>query len=248
MMSRSNRAVILREIIHDQALVTSIVPYGESDCIVRLFSKSHGRITTFFKRGMKGKGGSCMVQAPGFADIGIIESASSMWRLVGCEMDQTTIKLSASLKGFAYAAYLCELVEKMMPEAESQARVYCMMEDAFLSLIEDGARPSLLRAVELNLLSYSGYLPDLFVDDEEPIMAFDPTACRFLKEPVAGSYPFSKDALMLARSMLIAKVGSVNYTNEEELLMIGRIFHSRLRLLGINDLKSVNFLKQLSLR
>lgn len=241
------KSPIAKPVRFDDALLTSVVRYGESDCVVRLFTKQSGRIAAFFKRGLKITKGNGIAQAPALAHIGFIESPNKLARLVSLDLDPKTYLAFGSPKIFGYAAYLAELVEKFLPEADPAPDVYSMIEEAFLALMERGATPVILRWFELRLLDYCGYLPEISTEAcRENVVAFDPISCQFLDEKTDGSIPFSIEALKLAEVMLIAKIGAVNYDNEVLLLMIGRIFQSRLKLLGCSPLKSVLYLKQIS--
>lgn len=249
MSLKNHKSPISKPIEYDDSLITSFVRYGEADCIVRLFTRQAGRVAVFCKRGLSGKQGSLSIQAPALARVGIICGGhSKLARLVSCELNPQTVMQSSSLKIFGYCAYIAELIEKFLPEADEAPEIFEMVEDVLADLCRNGAKPCLLRAFELKLLDHCGYLPELPSSsvEERTIVAFDPVACRFISTATEGSWPFSYDALMLAKSMLIAKVGMVNYEGTDELMMIGRIFLSRLRLMGVEPLKSVAFLKQLS--
>jgi DNA repair protein RecO len=239
----SHKSAIAKPTTYDDALITSMVRYGEADCIVRLFTKNGGRLSAFFKRGLAMKKGIGSVQAPLFSRVGLIEHTHGLTRLVSSDLDPTSI-ISCSLRVFAYRSYLAELIEKMLPEAEAAPEIFSLTEDTYAALITQGAKPAILRAFELKLLDYCGYLPE-FPGSDTAVLAFDPMAQRFTSEHVEGCWPFSKQAVALAHSMLIAKVGSISYEGSE-LMMIGRLFQNRLKLMGLLPLKSVDFLKQLS--
>lgn len=242
---RHHSSAISKPIIYDDALITSVVRYGEHDCIVRMFTRSHGRMSAFFKRGISGKRGA--VFSPAIARVGYVCGNSKLPRLDSCDIDPTFALSTLSLKKFGYSAYLVELIEKFLPEADPAPELFSVVEDAFVMLAKHDAHASLLRSFELKLLEYCGYLPELPSQEEEhDVVAFDPVSCRFLVSATPESVDFSYHALKLAKSMLIAKVGAVNYEHTDELLMIGRIFKARLLLMGLTPLKSVTFLKQLS--
>lgn len=244
-VSPRNKSALAKPIIYDDALITSVMRYGEKDCIVRMFTRESGRMSAFFKRGMSGKQGA--VFAPALARVGLLGVSNHLARLVSCDIDPVFALSSLSLKKFGYSAYLMELIEKFLPESDPAPEIFTMIEEAFATLVAKEASASLLRSFELKLLDYCGYLPEMpHEEHEHAVMAFDPVACRFLSSATDESVAFSYDALILAKSMLIAKVGAVNYESTQELLMIGRIFKSRFTLMGLTPLKSVAFLKQLS--
>ncbi len=242
----SRKSFIKKPLSYDDAFITSIVAYGDKDCIVRMFTRSRGRMTAFFARGLVVRKGMGAAQAPILARVGFIDSTNGLLRLSFCDSDPEVMRLFSCLKAFGYGAYLAELIEQFLPEADAAPEIFELILEAFEGLDAYGAHPGLLRAFELRLLALSGYLPEMPKEGEqEQILAFDPVGCRFLDELTKGSLPFSYAALKLAQIMLIAKVGAVNYEEETELLMIGRIFQSRLKLMGLASLKTVTFLKQI---
>lgn len=236
-----------KPITYDDAFITSVIPYGESDCIVRMLTRERGRLAGFCRRGRAFKKGSNAPQAPALAHVGFIAAEEKMVRLVSCELALDTM-LASSVKLFAYRVYIAELIEKLLPEEDVAGMVFSLVEDAYAALLRANAGAHVLRSFELKLLDYCGYLPEMPTegDEEDAIVAFDPLSCRFIANDNESSLAFSCDAIKLAKAMLIAKIGSVNYGEEYELLMIGRVFQSRLKVLGLYPLKSVAFLRQLS--
>jgi DNA repair protein RecO len=239
------RPLMTKPVSYDDALITSIIRYGESDCIVRLFSKINGSMRAFYRSGLRGKK-SGAIEAPALAKIGFIEAEHKLDRLVTCDLDPIYAAMPLLLKAFAYRAYIAELIERFLLERDPAPEIFFLVQEAYLNLIES-AKPSLLRAFELKLLDHCGFLPEVPMESEErDIVAFDPVSSHFLSKATDQSFTFSYTALLLLKSMLIAKLGSVNYEEADELKMIGRIFQSRLKLMGFAPLKSALFLKQLS--
>jgi DNA repair protein RecO len=219
------------------------VPYGETDCVVRLFTKNQGRLSAFYRRGMAPGKNKSMVQAPHFAHIALKDSLRGLSKLISLDLEPESW-YPCPAKVLGYRAYVAELLEIFIPEGESAFDVYAMTQDAFLALLKHGANPAILRAFELKLLAYGGYLPEFFAD-ASLVVAFDPLGQTFQRNLLEGFFPFSEQAYRLAQSMLIAKIGRINYQGPE-LRMIGRIFQTRLKLMGVRPLKSVAFLKELA--
>lgn len=243
-----NLSALAKPVDHDDALITSVVPYGDSDLIVRLFLRTRGRMVAFCRRGRSNRKGTCTPQAPALAHVGIIHGDQKLARLVSCDLDVTSVFM-CSPKIFALRAYLSEIIEKMVPEEDVAEDIFDLVTDAFIALRNDESSAHILRAFELKLLDHAGYLPEMPDDDEEEdVVAFDPHSSRFVHDDYDGTLAFSPTAIKLAKAMLIAKIGAVNYGEDGELLMLGRIFQSRLKVMGLFPLKSVAFLKQLSLR
>lgn len=243
-ISKSNRAIISKASEFDQAIITSFVKYQDSDCIVRLFTKRFGRMVAFFRGGLKVKKNSSPIQAPALAQVGF-KLNRSLSRISSIDIDPNSYQLAYSMKKFVYASYMAEIIEKILPEEDSAPEIFSMAFKTFQSLNKSTKpNPCLLRTFELHILKLCGYLPQL-PDCDEEFVAFDPYSCTFTSDSNKNFIPFSKEAAKLANSMLIAKIGSINYEHDQELLMIGRLFQNRIRSIGIKNLKSISFLKQL---
>ncbi|MCA9506824.1 MAG: DNA repair protein RecO [Myxococcales bacterium] len=245
-MTRS-RSVFARPAVHGDAFVTSSVRYGEKDCIVRLLLRDKGRRVAFFKNGLAARKGASTLQAPSLAKVAYVEmSDNKMPRLISFDIEPGSYALS--LRAFAYASYIAELIEVMVPEEEECEPIYLLAEKAVYLLSSMGAHSFILRAFELNMLEFCGYLPD-FDEIESGYngnIFYDPIACRLIKEPVGQSFPITNSSLKLAKTLLGGIPENAVSENFDDLMSLGRIFHSRLRVLGIKELKSVSFLKQLS--
>ncbi len=238
-MSKSNKSLIARPVFYDEALITSVLRYGEADSIVRLFTLKDGRVSAFYKRGFSAKK-TGSVQALAIASVGLVKNQGRLLRMVSCDVAPSAFDL-LELKSFGYRAYLAELIEKFLPEEEPAEQIFFDLKQAYVA-IEKAPCASILRAFEVKLLDYCGYWPEISSDE---IKAFDPIKICFTNEHNEHTWEFSASALKVASSMLIAKIGSINYECSSELLMIGRIFQNRVRLMGC-ELKSASFLKQLN--
>lgn len=236
------KAALVKPVVYDDALITSLIPYGEADCIVRMLTKEHGRLAAFYKGGLASKKNRSAAQAGVFSHVGFVEHAAKMPAIKSIDTDPVFNTLQ-DIRIFAFRAYVAELIEKLIPEAEACPSIFTLALETFEALQHYGARSITLRAFELKLLDYCGYLPEFHADFV--VQFFDPTHQRFLADYQDGAIPFSQDAFHLAQAILIAKVGSMAYEGYE-LMMIARIFQNRLKLMGLLPLKSVEFLRQLS--
>lgn len=241
------KSSLSRPLSHDDALITSLCRYGESDCIVRLFTRETGRISAFYRRGLSVGPKASAIQALGFAKVGFLPgNDQQLARLVSADMDPRCFVLCSSLKLFAYCSYLSELIEKLLPEHEPASPVFDMLRDALEALMKQGAQASILRAYELKLLEYLGYLPQIPLKEQD--CYYDPIACSFHDQIEGSGFLVSAHALTIAVDMLQAPIGTITQGSPGDLLMIARIFHSRLKLLGVLPLKSMSFFKQVSLK
>lgn len=235
----------LRPVHYDEAFITSIVPYQEADCIVRLFAKEQGRMVLFFKNGMAFKKKQGTIQALAFARIGYsLHNSEGLKRLSSLDMDPSSFMLASSLRHFAYGNYVAELLEKLLPQEEPAAPVFSLLRDTMDAIFEHGPKASILRAFELKMLFYLGFLPELPEPLEHRVF-YDPIECTFSFESCEHAVMFPKEALVLAKDMLYSPIGAVMCNDESSLLIIGRIFFNRLQLMNLLPLKSVAFFKEL---
>jgi DNA repair protein RecO len=211
-----------------------------------MFAEKHGRIAAFCRRGRAFKRESNAPQAPALARVGLIHGEHKLARLVSCELDPDAI-MPLTPKLFGLRAYIAEVIEKMLPEEDVATEIFALVRETYAALRDQASSARVLRAFELKLLDHCGYLPEMPTeDDAKDVVAFDAKTSCFVYEANESSFDFSHAAIELAKAMLIAKIGSINYGEDGELLMIGRIFQARLKVMGLFPLKSVAFLKQLS--
>jgi len=143
------------------------------------------------------------------------------------------------------ATYLCELVERLLPEGEPHARVFDDVTRAVGALPFSDAR--LLRAFELRLLRETGALPDLApLVGGVSVVAFDPVDVRLLAHASTRSVPFSDAAVRAARALLDANLPRVPDVDDETLRVVARLFAAHLRRHGGPPLKSIAFLRALA--
>ncbi len=244
-MVRTSSA-IAKPIEYDDALITSVIPYADTDCIVRLFARGRGRMVAFCRGGRAFKKNNNAPCAPALARVGLVQGGHKLTRLVTCELDLGAI-MPTTPRIFGLRVYIAELIEKLLPEEDAAEDIFIIVEEVFAALAEPTSSGVALRAFELKLLEYCGYLPEMPTEEQEnAVVGFDPSASRFTTSLHEDYFAFSPSAVRLAKTMLIAKIGGVNYEYDDELMMIGRIFQSRLKVMGLFPLKSVAFLKQLS--
>lgn len=235
----TNRSILSRPVVYDDALITSFTPYRDYDCIVHFFSEQRGRMTAFFKRGLLNKQGKNAIQAHVFANIGFIERGDKWPHIISCDNEPEYLPLS--LKIFCFRSYLCEIIEKIVPELDPAPEIFALLKDSYEYLIPNGQEALILRSFELKLLHLLGYLPTIPLSDQP--LAFDPKEQRFTAL-MNTNLNFSPDTLKLAHTMLIAKIGSISY-ERGDLNLIGRIFSARLKIMGLWPLKSVLFFKEM---
>lgn len=207
----------------DEAFVTSFIRYGDADCIVRLFCREQGRVSAFYKNGMKSstKRGSA-IQAPAKARVDIqSRNNSDLYRLVEIDIAAQTYAWARSLRTLGFTSYLLEITELFLPEHEAAQQLFDALTAALTRLANENPSATVLRAYEIKLLSYCGYLPDL-------------------NEAVEG---LDELALAAARNFCESDLENLPEVDEAILRNIARLFVQQLREHARQPLSSVEFLK-----
>jgi DNA repair protein RecO len=249
MASTSRKQYALkRPLEYDEAIVTSLVRYGEADCIARLFCRERGRLVAFCRGGLKPsarRGG--ILQAPARAHVGLqIRPNSDLASLMQIDLAAHTLLLSSQLRSFGLASYVAEVVELFIPEHEPAFEVFDLLDTMLKEFSVQNTGPAILRAFELKLLAYCGYLPDLtdVVDcPGKSVMAYDSINGHLLASWQPGLVAFDESARQAALSLLCEPLESVQSHSEPVLRMVAQIFYGRLRQHSKGPLRSVEFLK-----
>jgi DNA repair protein RecO (recombination protein O) len=207
---------------HDRVVVTGVIPYGDSDLVVRLFSKEHGRIGSFARKARASKKRFPALSAPSLGTAALsLRHGSDLFDLHELDVEPAILGLAADLRALAHASYVCELVERMFPEHEPAADSFAVVDAAVGRIARHGASAVLLRALELKLLLHVGYLPDLSDPD-------------FLELP--------DDARAVAHALVITELDALPDVDTVMLRTVARVFGAHLRRQGGPPLKSVAFL------
>lgn len=227
----------------DELLVCGLVPYGDSDLVVRFLSRGGGRGSAFARgarRSQKRFAGSLQPLARGHATLRARRGAD-MPALESFEAESDLFGLAADPERFGRASYLVEVTERLVPEAEPAEETYDALCRALAVVARSGGHARLLRSFELKLLSWTGYLPDL--TDEGDWLDGASGALTDVESP--GAVPYGRAARLAARALLHAPLEELPDIDDETLRVTGRLFASHLRRMGVRDLKSVAFLRAL---
>ncbi len=208
----------------DDVVITAAVPYGDTDLVVRLFSRERGRIGAFARGARASKKRFPGLFAPSLGRAALSpRHAADLFDMRELDVEPAVLGLAADLRGLAHASYLAELVERMFPEHEPAPEAFALVFEALLRIARAGPSPVLLRALELKLLLLVGYLPDLRDTDELPDEARAPAA-----------------------SLLTAALSDLPAVDPAMLRTVSRVFAAHLKRQGGPPLKSVAFLDSIA--
>ncbi len=176
------------------AVVLRTHPVGESDLVVVMLTATRGRVEARARGARKSRrrfpGG---LPAGGRGIARIARGRGAMPRLEDFAPSSDHAALGRDLEAFAYAAYLCELVDQLVSGHTADPRIFAALVDALEASIQ-GPSPWVLRRFELRLLDGLGQLPALDAccvcgaeRPEQGTIAFDPRRGGVLCERHAGS-------------------------------------------------------------
>ncbi len=232
--------------IFDDGVVCAVRSYGDTDVIAHLFLRDAGRVSAFAraaKNSRKRFGAGLMPLVQGRVGLRPRRGAQ-LWALESIEVRKDPLGLSQDPVSYGRAAYVVELLERLMGEGDANAKLF---DDLVLVLDELAAgrgRAELLRAYELRLLGYTGYLPDLVLD--APVVGLDRPTGQLLTDFAPGCIPFDDEAREATILLAGAKLDALPSIETPVLKRVGRLFAGHLRRQGGAPLKSIAFLRGIS--
>ncbi len=231
--------------LDDDVVICGLVPYRDDDLVVHLLVRGHGRLGAFARGARKSKRRFPALSAPALGHARLRERrGAELWELTELDVDPVVLGLAADPRALGHAAYLTELCERLLPEAEPSPEVFELVREAIRVVATAGARTVLLRAFELQLLRHLGWLPELRPLDA-PAVAWDAEAGRILTTAAPGTAPFPEDARRAAAALLEAPLTALPEVDPGTLRVVSRLFASMLARHVGRPLKSVEFLRAL---
>jgi len=170
-----------------EAVVLRYTDYGEADRVVHLLTERHGLVSAM----VKGARSSTKKYA-GLIDLGnllLVEFSSTkndLWVIKTAQATRSMLRTRKNLHKLAFLSYACELIYTAAQAGNPEPKLYGLL-TKLLNILEqeDGAFGSRFRiAFELKVLSFSGYMPQLFTCPacQKPIS--DPAAIFFTETSV----------------------------------------------------------------
>jgi DNA repair protein RecO (recombination protein O) len=136
---------------------------GETDRILTLLTKEHGKLNAVAKGSRKPGGRLSGVSELFVQSRFLIATGKSLDIITQCETLQTWPQIRSELSLLARAAYLCELTDRFLEEREKIPEIYDLLVSAlFLMQRRQDCPDVILHAYELHLLQERGYAPELY--------------------------------------------------------------------------------------
>ncbi len=245
-------------IYNTEAIVLRASPLGEADRLLTLFTPGMGKLQAT-ARGVR----KTTSKLGGHLDLLTrssltLSKGQSLDTITGAEAQETFPLVKGNLERLSRAIYLVELVDSLSPLEASSPAIYTLFLEGLRGLGVEADTDLLLRYMELQLLSLSGFLPEL----QRCAECRNPVApSQHLWSPIAGgvvcpacgaSRPgatnLSLNALKVLRFLSTAAVSSatmvrVNASLHRELAAIMDVY---LRYTLERELRSTAFLRSLA--
>jgi DNA repair protein RecO (recombination protein O) len=146
------------------AVVLRTVDHGESDRVVTLLARGHGKLAAFARAARASRkrfGGALEPFTLVHAELSGRGGGDRLLRLDSVSPERAFQGIRGDLARIACAAYAAELARELTRDHEPHDDLFDLLVD-YLSRLDGGpARPAMLRAFELSALASAGFQPRL---------------------------------------------------------------------------------------
>lgn len=148
--------------IHSEAIVIRTTEYGEGHLIIVLFSRAAGKISVMARGAKKMKSRYTAVsQLFTYGEFSFFAPNQGMGTLHTGEVITSHHGLRIDLDKTAYAAYISELIDKVVPEREGSSHLFEQTLAAYEAIETDKDAKIVSMIFELKVLQFAGYTPTL---------------------------------------------------------------------------------------
>lgn len=150
-------------ILKTEGIVLRTMDFRETSRIATFFTKDYGKVTGLLKGIRKDpKKFGTSLDLFSLNDIVYYQHRNSDLHLVGqCDLRQYFLPIRQDLKKTMAAAYVLELVRKILPVEEKNIRIYDLLVDFLNSAGEAAVINPLVYIFQIKTLLYSGFKPHL---------------------------------------------------------------------------------------
>lgn len=245
----------MAEELRDRAIVLGIVDYGESDRIVTLLTREHGKIGAFARGGRASRRRFAGALLPfTLLDVRLAPRRGELFGLSSCAIEEAFVGLRDSLEAISLAGYAAELCRELCKEREPHPELFERLRAYLASLASGVVRTEERLAFEMGAVGEAGLAPrlDACVRCEgapSARLAFDPAAGGILCGRCVderSSVHLSLGALSLLRQAQLAAPGEWPESPGPEALREAlRCARRYLRHVLGKELRSLTVLRQL---
>lgn len=145
-----------------QGIVIRSIDYGESHKIITLYTAELGKISLMARGAKKIKSRhTAVTQLFTCGEYTFYKQAGKMGTLNHAEVTSSMLGLRNDLTKTAFAAYLAEMIERLLHDEEASSYLYAQFEAA-LQALDDNKEPAIVAHLfEIKMLQFQGYTPHL---------------------------------------------------------------------------------------
>jgi len=144
-----------------EGIIIRSMDYGESHKIISVYTRHHGKIGIMVHGAKKLSNRFASVSLLFTYGQFVIYKANSMGTLKQGELLQSNHQLREDLHYAAYAAYISELIDRLMPENESNEEMFEQLMASFEALQSGKDAETIMHIMEMKMLELTGYMPQL---------------------------------------------------------------------------------------
>jgi DNA repair protein RecO (recombination protein O) len=147
-----------------RAVVLRTVDHGESDRVVTLLARGHGKLAAFARAARASRrryGGALEPFTLVLAELSGRGGGERLLRLDSVSTERAFPAIRGDLARIACAAYAVELARELTRDHEPHDELFDLLVDYLSRLDAEPARPAMLRAFELAALAAAGFQPRL---------------------------------------------------------------------------------------
>lgn len=238
-----------------EGVVLKTRDYGETNKIVTLFTKEFGKIGLMARGARKPKSRMASVTQPFVIGQYLIQRSTQLGTMQQGEIVESLRKIREDIEKTAYAAYLAELLDKLIEERHPNSFLFQEFVSS-LKRIGEGDNPNIIRIFfELKLYTIAGFAPEV----HHCVSCGSNTQLNYFSIPEGGllcnqcsgndthSYsllPSLVRILQMGEAVSIDRVGQMNVKPENQKLLI-HIMDEYYDRFGGYALKSRKFLQQM---
>lgn len=145
-----------------QGIVIKNIDYGESDKIINVYTPELGKISLMVRGAKKIKSKhTAVTQLFTCGEFSFHKQPGKMGTLHQAEITHSFQNLRHDLTKTAFAAYLAEMVERLIHDEEASSYLYAQF-SAALHAMDENKEPAIVAHIfEMKMLRFQGYTPQL---------------------------------------------------------------------------------------
>ncbi|SFE29085.1 DNA repair protein RecO [Alteribacillus iranensis] len=242
-------------LVKAEGIVLKIIPYGETNVILRLYTREAGKVSVMARGARKPKSRFAAASQPFVHGIYLFYKSRGMSTLNQGDTIDAFRHIRSDIMKTAYASYIAELLDRVTEEREKNPFLFELFLQILQRMNEDSDPEVLTRIFEVKMLAQAGIKPQLdqctSCGRQEGTFSFSVREGGFLCENCKEIDPYRltihPKSVQLLRTFFyldIKRLGSISLTSrtKQELKQVLESYYEEY---GGFSLKSKRFLDQM---